>query len=489
MGWLHNLEAAGDQIAQEKAKALLADWIAFSQEAPTVAWELDVTSRRITAILSHAGFLLHGAQPDYYASVMRMLSSELHYLTVSHGEASHTAPRLNALTAIMLAGLCIKEMQGLAESYQGLFLAEIERQILPDGGHISRNPNTLVSLLLELLPLKQCFLARRRETPEALEKAISRMMSMIRFMRLGDGSLARFNGMGATRSDLVAAVLAFADDDSIPQGHARASGYCRLVRGDTTIIADTGAPPPLAASGNAHAGCLAFEMTTGIEPLVVNCGAARDEPSEWAVSARSTVAHSTLSINDQSSSRLSKRRAATSTGEIHYLSGPKTVTADLIRDQNELLLRASHDGFQDSYGLIHQRRLRLSADGKSVEGVDQLIPSEKSRPAVKDGDTFSIRFHLHPRVSPRLHVDENSVGLTTPDAQLWKLRAAGAKVEIEESVFLADPIIQKRSLQVVLRGACSANAQVVWSIRRIQTNLRDSARSGYRGPRALDGQP
>ena len=36
-------------------------------------------------------------------------------------------------------------------------VAEIERQILPDGGHISRNPGALIELLLDFLPLRQAF--------------------------------------------------------------------------------------------------------------------------------------------------------------------------------------------------------------------------------------------------------------------------------------------------------------------------------------------
>lgn len=488
MGWLHNLEAAGDQIAQEKARSLLTDWIAHSAEAPAIAWQLDVVARRVTAVLSHAGFLLRGTQTDYYNSIMRMLTNDLHYLTVNYGEANHTAPRLLALNSIVLAGLCIKEHQSLVGSYLSVLLAELDRQIFKDGGHISRNPNTLVELLLELLPLKQCFLARKLGTPEALDQAITLMMGMIRFMRLGDGSLARFNGMGATRSDLVAAVLAYADDATIPQGYAKDSGYCRLVRGKTTIIADIGAPPPAFASANAHAGYLSFEMTTGIEPLIVNCGAPRDDLSDWIMAARASIAHSTLTINDESSSRLVKRKNASAAGNVHLLSGPKTVDAELARDGNELLVKAWHNGFEERFGLIHQRRLRLAADGLSVEGVDFLLPAQPERYHPREGDKFTIRFHLHPRVSPRLHADENSVGLTTPDAQLWKLRAAGAKIGIEESTFLADPIIQKRSMQVVLRGECKADTQVSWSIRKIQTNVRDSSRSGYRGPRAVEDQ-
>ena len=37
---------------------------------------------------------------------------------------------------------------------------ELKRQILPDGGHISRNPGALLEMLIDLLPL-------RRRSPRA----------------------------------------------------------------------------------------------------------------------------------------------------------------------------------------------------------------------------------------------------------------------------------------------------------------------------------
>ena len=78
------------------------------------------------------------------------------------------------------------------------FCKELDRQILPDGGHISRNPEALVELLLDLLPLRQCFVARDRAPPKELTDAIDRIMPMLRFFRIGDGTLARFNGCGPT---------------------------------------------------------------------------------------------------------------------------------------------------------------------------------------------------------------------------------------------------------------------------------------------------
>ncbi len=475
-GWLNNLQAAQDEIAREKGRSLITDWIGHSSRAPAVAWDVDIVSRRVISLLSHSGFLLHGASAPFYDAMMQQLSRELHYLTVSYTEPGTTAPKLRALTALLLAGLCIAEQQVYVTAYQPSFNAELERQIWPDGAHISRNPNTLIELLLDFLPLKQCFLARAHEAPENLSNAINRMMGMIRFLRLGDGSLARFNGMSATRSDLTAAILAHADDDLMPELYTPYSGYCRMSRGKTVIVADAGPPPPHGASASAHAGYLAFEMTSDIEPLIVNCGAPRDDASEWGVASRATLAHSTLTINDMSSSRLVRRKSHYPSRESFLLSGPKTVRGEVKEDNQDLLMRGMHDGYRERFGFIHQRRLRLLNSGAVLEGIDQLACPPNTRPLTKDTDSFAIRFHLHPRVSPRLDTEENSVSLTLPDAQLWKFRVAGAKVGIEESIFLADPIIQKRSLQLVLRGRCPSEVQVVWSLRKIETNVRRNIR-------------
>src|SRR5208337_4596434 len=84
--WLRHLHAAEDQIAREKARNLTSDWIAVSNSAPALAYDSDTTSRRVIALLSHAAFILDGADPDFYDAVMRMLSRDLHNLTVIYGE-------------------------------------------------------------------------------------------------------------------------------------------------------------------------------------------------------------------------------------------------------------------------------------------------------------------------------------------------------------------------------------------------------------------
>jgi uncharacterized heparinase superfamily protein len=83
-------------------------------------------------------------------------------------------------------------------------------------------------------------------------------MPMLRFFRHDDGSFALFNGMGPTAPDVIATILAYDDVRGEPVSNAPHSGYQRLKVNSMLVLMDTGAPPPVGVSQEAHAGCLAF---------------------------------------------------------------------------------------------------------------------------------------------------------------------------------------------------------------------------------------
>ncbi|MGO9171897.1 MAG: heparinase II/III family protein [Rhodomicrobium sp.] len=464
-GWLRHLHAAEDQIAREKARKLTLEWIAVSRSAPALAHDADTAAQRVIALLSHAAFLLDGADPDFYDAVVRALSRDLHNLTVIYGDTPGVA-KLRALTAILLAGLCVAEQEAYLTSYLPVFCSELDKQILEDGGHASRDPGDLIELLLELLPLKQCFVARQLEPPEALYTAIGRMNPMLRYLRLGDGSLAHFNGMGPTLLDQVSTVLAYDDAGGIFTGTlAPHSGYARLAGGETVVIADAGGAPPMHLSDRAHAGCASFEMSAGFEPIITNCGAPTDETGDWYVVSRSTAAHSTLTIEDLSSARLIKAQAHVDGRELFWLAGPGHVQHEVAELENAVSVKISHDGYRDRFGYIHRRRLTLRKSGLELEGHDQLAAEGSGGAGA--AARFAIRFHLHPRVAANFARNTNAVTLTTPGGQVWRFLAEGAELDVEESIFFADPICLRRSLQIVLKGPCTKTTSVHWKFEKV----------------------
>ena len=242
-GWLRHLRVAGSELSREQAKALLGDFLKLHKSVRGLAWQPEVVGRSVISWLSNSVVVLDAGDPKSYETFLHALTAHLRYLSASYRDAPDGAPRLVSLMALVYAGLCIAEQQAVVDRYLRPFCKELDRQILSDGGHISRNPAALVELLLDLLPLRQCFVARDRVPPKQLSDAIDRVMPMVRFFRLGDGTLARFNGGGATATDSLATVLAYDDTDGAPLRAAPNSGYVRLDRGPTLIIADMAAAP------------------------------------------------------------------------------------------------------------------------------------------------------------------------------------------------------------------------------------------------------
>src|ERR1700712_1111164 len=203
-GWLRHLRAAGSGITRAHARALGGERMSVQGAYDAVAWQPEIMARRIIAWLSQAPLILHDADDRFYRRFLRSLVRQVRYLRHTAIEARDGVPRMHALIALTYATLC---MAGQARHMRGAvkqLMAEIDRQILADGGHVSRNPGALIELLLDFLPLRQAFQARNPAPPPQLNNAIDRMMPMMRFFRHGDGVFAHFNGMGPTLPDLLA---------------------------------------------------------------------------------------------------------------------------------------------------------------------------------------------------------------------------------------------------------------------------------------------
>jgi uncharacterized heparinase superfamily protein len=345
--------------------------------------------------------------------------------------------------------------------------------VLPDGGHVSRNAAVVVELLLDLLPLRQCYVARHIALPRALPQAIDRMIDYLKFMRRGDGALARFNGTGRTEVDALATVVGYDgldDPEPAPRkdetrfGPAPKSGYRRLQRETTVILMDVAPPPALAFSGQAHAGCLSFELSYGSQPVLVNIGAPAPVQEASQAMARATVSHNTLCLNNTSSSRLVPLDGAQSQAALQL---PGEVESNLFERDGALVLEAWHDGYLDQFGLLHARCLVLSSDGERLDGIDRLEPPTGVLRTRHDLP-FSIHFHLPSEAVCRLGQAPETAEIQVAPHAYWRLTANGARLSVEASTDLVHLSGPRRAMQIVLRGACPGETTVTWSLEHIR---------------------
>lgn len=457
--WLRHLKATDNPAARQVARELVEDWIEIHGRWNDIAWNHEVTSTRILAWLAQSPLVLQGSDHEFYSTFLKSLNRQVRYLRRIVGNLPPGVGRLKASIALASATLSMSGQKRYSRSSARRLDEELNAQILPDGGHISRSPAVIIDILTDLLPLRQAFTARGLEPTKAIMTAIDRMMPMLRFFRHGDGAFAHFNGMGGTKSDLIATLLAYDDARGKPVLEAKHTGYSRMEAGNTIIIADTGRTPPMRLSDMAHAGTLSFEFSSDRQRIITNCGAPSAHLSEWRQMTRSTAAHSTLGMNDTSSARfLTDSSAEKWLGPV-VISGPEDVRSSVYENERGHELVMSHDGYGALFGLVHERTLILEQDGKSLFGVDTLT----GRPM--DGfDEFAIRFHIHPGVSASMTSTGESVFLSLPNGDAWEFETTpGVELALEESIYMSETFGHRRSEQIVIYGNAGKMNSVTWS--------------------------
>ncbi len=460
--WLRHLAAAELDAASAAARQLVVDWIAMRRSARGVAFEPTVVARRIMSWIAQANMLLEAADARSYTAIMTSLGAQVVALKSTWLNAPDGAPRLTCLIALVLSDLAVSGHDRQLRDAQTALVEELRRQILDDGGHISRNAAVLADIVLDLLPLGQCFYARNREAPEEIAWSVRKALGFLRFMRLGDGMLARFNGVGTGSPAALATVLGYSAGDLEAVDAARDSGYARLERGDAVVLADVGSPPPLEMSTEAQAGALSFEVTVRACPLLVNGGFPGPAHRDWDSAARATASHNALCLAETSSARLVRHpRLEAIVGGLP-IRGPDFVSARLV-DDGAAVLSASHDGYAKRYGLMHNRKLILSADGKTLAGVDKLVLAGGRR-KIKGALPYAVHFHLHPDCKCERGAGPEQCRIRLRDGELWLFKADGVRVSIEDSLHFVDSAGPRPSAQIVLRGATMAEAEVRWEI-------------------------
>ncbi|MDD9991841.1 MAG: heparinase II/III family protein [Rhodospirillales bacterium] len=452
--WLRDLRAAGTGLAAERGRSIVLDWLRQHRSIDsTTAWTPEVIGRRLSAWLAHGEFLLQGADDEFTQRFHQALDLQARHLTRTARNADEGLPQLIAYRGLIESGLCLPD--GERRVTQGLKLLEaaLAEQVLGDGGYVERNPSTHLAAIWSLAGLRATLDASERPAGQTLSETIARLAPMLRTFRHGDGGFALFNGgVEEERGPIDLALSRSAASGGGGALDAPYTGFRRVEGRHATLIADTGAPP--VAGRWAHAGTLSFEMSAGRERLIVNCGGWRGGNAGWREALRGTAAHSTLVVDDTNTATLGED------GEIS--DGPTTVKVERRDQDGATWIDSSHDGYLDTLGLIHKRRLYVGREGADVRGEDTLTHIRRRR---QRGREFALRFHLHPEVTCAMTEDRRAVLLRLASGAIWQMRAAGASMSIDESVYAGDGVTRRRTSQIALTGPIEDATTVKWAIK------------------------
>jgi uncharacterized heparinase superfamily protein len=447
-GWLRDLRALGTDAARMRARALVGEWIAGGA-GEAIAHRPDVAGSRIAAWLGHYDFFAATADDGFRQKLMARLVSDARSLSAALPAEELDARALTALKGLIAAAVALPEHAAFLTRALRFLPQEIARQVLPDGCQAERSPAAQLAALQDLTEIRMLLQGAQVTPPPTLGPAIERMALALRVLRHGDGGLALFNGSKEEASSLVELALAQAGRGGRAPSVLNDGGFQRLQAGRSVLIVDCGAPPPAGLDRLSHAGTLSMELAIGRDRLIVNCGAAPAAGQDWFDALRATAAHSTLTIADLNSSELKPAGLG---------RRPEKLEVQRQEANGAHWLEVSHDGWRKLFGAVHRRRLYMAESGEDIRGEDAV---EAATP-----QPYTVRFHLHPNVSASLQQDGEAVLLRLPAGGGWRLRADGARMGLEESIYLGGPE-PRRSEQVVLTGYADGPQQVKWAITKV----------------------
>lgn len=435
--WLNDLAATGDGLSRKLAQAWLLEWIVYFGQANGLGWHPALAGRRVVNWCSHGMFLLKGLGAKDSATVFKSLGRHVNFISNNWKATPQGLARFEALTGLVYAGLALEGCEfALRPALKGL-ADECQSRINPEGGIPSRNPEELANIFTLLTWVAKLLKATGHSENPQISEALERAAPGLRALRLGDGSLTRFHGGGRGGEGQLDQALADAQVRS-PASTNSFMGYERLSAGRTLVLMDAAAPPGQAP---AHMSTLGFEMSSGRVPMLVNCGPGARLDTAWAMAGGETAAHNALTLEGQS-------------------LASADVTVERAHDLESTWLSATHKGFSDSFGVVHERRLLVASNGRKFSGEDRLFPlvppTAQAHPAavisrLTRGHSYMLHFHLHPNV--KAEKTEQNITLSLPNGERWVFQQEGGLICLEGSVFLDRTYIEPRATkQIVVAG-------------------------------------
>ncbi|MEM9470395.1 MAG: heparinase II/III family protein [Pseudomonadota bacterium] len=467
-GWLHDLHAADTQLYRIFARGIVAEWLELKVYKSASARRPQTLATRLINWIQCAPFLLKGASRGFETAFMNSLTRQTRLL--ARRGVNHFIPtnRLMSAIAMVYATYGTTGLESLQKTALCRLSHELDQQILADGGHVSRNGQTLLDLLVLLVPLREALNKALIEIPEPVNAALERMLPMLRFLSHNDGGLAVFNGVSKTSAGRIRAVLEQDQVHGRPLNSAPLTGYSRMAQGRASIIMDTGMPAAPGRNPNATCSPLAFELCDGPHRIVVNCGSRQGADAQWQAASRCTSAHSTMTLAGQDTSTVIDNFFTR-----HLFDTPALITsghaeAEVRSEDHGSIISARHTAYVRSFGLAHERRLFLNADGRDLRGEDRFVPEGPLPDAALD-PAFAIRFHLHPSVKATLSRDGACVMLLLPNKVGWRFSARGGRLSLESSIYLPDSKSARPTQQIVISGVAGRPDRVLWAFKRLKT--------------------
>ena len=451
--WLFTIDL---KSSKKITHSIIQNWINKNKNYNSEIWEINTLSKRIISWIANYQLTYEDTSDEYKFIFNRIIIKQVNHLINEINRSDVFDNKMIGCTAIILAGISYNHEKFISYGLnllKKIINSSFDNEYFPK----SRNIRQLVFYLKYFILIRELLKESLNDIPEYLNEIIYYLGKAYNFSWGSIKESLLFNGNHV--SDL-------SDFDKYLNLHKykfsnerhELGGYAILKNKNIVIAMDTGSSPDKKYSNDYQSGPLSFEAIYKGNKIICNSGYFQNQNHKLNTISRSTVAHSTLILNNKSASTFKKKNKKTV-----LENGLKTLNTNIIFQKNFWSIKGSHNGYQKEFGIIHERTIEFIPESNKFLGKDKLIKKKNYIPA-----SFEIRFHLMPNTKVTKTQDNRTVLIELENSG-WKFLTNHGLIGIETGLYFGKKNTYSENQNIFISGNTQKEDQLIeWEISKIK---------------------
>jgi uncharacterized heparinase superfamily protein len=142
--------------------------------------------------------------------------------------------------------------------------------------------------------------------------------------------------------------------------------------------------------------------------------------------------------------------------------GLKVIKKNIVFEDNYWKISASHDGYLQKFGCIHEREIEFYPEQNKFVGFDKILKEDINK-KIK----FDIRFHLHPNTKVMKTQDNKSI-LIELEGEGWRFSCDKFDINIDNGLYFGNKNSYKQNQNIFVSGINDEAEKIIkWEITKL----------------------
>ena len=436
--------------------SIIQNWIEKNQNYSSDIWEINTLSKRIISWIANSQLTYEDTSEEYKIIFNKTILKQVNHLINEINRSEIVDDKMIGCTAIILTGLSYNHEKFLTYGLnllKKIINSSFDNEYFPK----SRNIRQLVFYLKYFILIRELLKESLNEIPDYLDEIIFYIGKAYTFSWGSIKENLLFNGNHDSDLSDFDKYLSLYKYKFISDKH-ELGGYSILKNKNIIIAMDVGSTPDKKYSENYQSGPLSFEAIYKGNKIICNSGYFQNQNHKLNNISRSTVAHSTLILNNKSATTFKKINRKTILD-----NGLKSFNNNMAFEKNFWSIKGSHNGYQKEFGTIHERTLEFFPESNKILGKDKLIKKKNYI-----STSFEIRFHLMPNTKVT-KIQDNRTVLIELENSGWRFFTNDGLIDVETGLYFGKKNTYSENQNIFISGNTQKDDQIIeWEISKIK---------------------